>query len=42
MGGVTQTRASGAQNQGIPPLAPMAAVILGTAGVLPSAPLINW
>ena len=42
MGGVTQTRASSAQNQGVIPLAPMAAVILRTAGVLPGAPLINW
>ena len=42
MGGVTQTRAASAQNQGIPPLAPMAAVILGTAGVLPGAPLVDW
>lgn len=42
MGGVTQTRAASAQNQGVPPLAPMAAVILRTAGVLPGAPLIDW
>ena len=42
MGGVTQVRASQAQNQGVIPLAPMAAVILRTAGVLPGAPLVNW
>lgn len=42
MGGVTQTRAASAQNQGVPPLAPMAAAILRTAGVLPGAPLVNW
>jgi hypothetical protein len=42
MGGVTQTRATSAQNQGQPPLAPMAAAILRTAGVLPQAPLVNW
>ena len=42
MGGVSQVRASSAQNQGVPPLAPMAAVILRTAGVLPGAPLVDW
>lgn len=42
MGGVSQARASSAQNQGVPPLAPMAATILRTAGVLPGAPLVNW
>jgi hypothetical protein len=42
MGGVTQTRAASAQNQAFPPLAPMAAVILRTAGVLPGAPLVSW
>lgn len=42
MGGVSQTRASSAQNQMFPPVAPQAAAILQVAGVLPSAPLINW
>lgn len=42
MGGVSQSRASSAQNQMFPPLAPQAAAILQVAGVLPSAPLINW
>ena len=42
MGGVSQVRATSAQNQAFPPLAPMAAVILRTAGVLPGAPLISW
>ncbi|WP_042400193.1 hypothetical protein [Streptacidiphilus carbonis] len=42
MGGVSQTRAASAQNQMFPPLAPQAAAILQVAGVLPSAPLINW
>lgn len=42
MGGVSQTRASSAQNQMFPPLAPQAAAILQVAGVLPSAPLVNW
>jgi hypothetical protein len=42
MGGVSQTRASSAQNQMFPPLAPQAAAILQVAGVLPGAPLVNW
>ena len=42
MGGVSQTRAAAAQNQVFPPLAPAAAGILQVAGVLPTAPLINW
>jgi hypothetical protein len=42
MGGVSQTRASSAQNQVFPPVAPQAAAILQVAGVLPSAPLVNW
>ena len=42
MSGVSQTRASAAQGQIFPPLAPGAAQILQVAGVLPTAPLINW
>jgi hypothetical protein len=42
MGGVSQSRAASAQNQMFPPLAPQAAAILQVAGVVPSAPLINW
>lgn len=42
MGGVTQTRTASAQGQAFPPLAPRAAVILRTAGVLPGAALINF
>jgi hypothetical protein len=42
MGGVSQTRAAAAQNQMFPPVAPQAAAILQVAGVLPSAPLVNW
>jgi hypothetical protein len=41
MGGVALTRSQAAQGRMVP-LAPMAAVILGNAGVLPGAPLINW
>lgn len=42
MGGVSTTRASGATGLTFPPLAPQAAAILHTAGVLGSAALINW
>jgi len=42
MGGVAQTRASGAQNQIMPPLAPQAAAIMRMTGILPSAPLVSW
>lgn len=41
VGGVSISRTAAAQGR-VPPLAPMAAVILGTAGVLPGAPLVNW
>lgn len=41
VGGLSITRTAAAQGR-LPPLAPMAAVILGTAGVLPGAPLVNW
>jgi hypothetical protein len=42
MAGVTQTRAASAQGGALPRLAPRAAIILHTAGVLATAPLINW
>lgn len=42
MGGVSTTRAPGATGLTFPPLAPQAAAILHTAGVLGSAALINW
>lgn len=42
VGGVTATRAPGAVMPTLPVLAPRAAQILHTSGVLPAAPLINW
>lgn len=42
MGGVSQTRAPGAVMQITPPLAPQAAAIMRTVGILPSAPLLGW
>lgn len=42
MGGVSTTRAPGAVGLTFPPLAPQAAAILHTAGILGSAALINW
>ena len=42
MGGITQTRTARAQGSVLPTLAPRAASILQTAGVLATAPLINW
>jgi len=42
MGGVSQTRAAAMTAMTFPPLAPQAAAILHTAGVLGSAALINW
>ena len=41
MAGVTQARAASAQGGALPRLAPRAATILHTAGVLATAPLIN-
>jgi hypothetical protein len=41
-GSISQTRAGGATMQIQPPLAPRAATILRTVGVLPSAPLLGW
>jgi hypothetical protein len=42
VGGVSLTRAPGAQMQIFPPLAPRAAQILHTVGALPGAPLLGW
>jgi hypothetical protein len=42
MGGVSQTRAAAVTAMALPPLAPRAAQILHTAGVLQSAALISW
>jgi hypothetical protein len=42
MGGVSLTRVAAMTATPFPPLAPRAASILRTAGVLPNAPLINW
>ncbi len=42
VGGVSAVRTASAQDQAFPPLAPMAAAILHTAGVVPGAPLVNW
>lgn len=42
MGGVSQSRIPSATGNALPPLAPRAAQILHTAGVLPSASLVNW
>lgn len=42
VGGVALTRAAAATARALPPLAPRAAAILRTAGVIPSAPLISW
>lgn len=41
-GSVSQTRASAMTAQIMPPLAPRAAAIMRTVGILPSAPLVNW
>ena len=42
MGGVSQTRGQHAQGQVLPTLGPRAAQILHVAGVLGTAPLVNW
>lgn len=42
VGGVAVTRATSMQALALPPLAPQALAILRVAGVLPSAPLVNW
>jgi hypothetical protein len=42
MGGVSQTRVAAMTAMPMPPLAPRAAAILHTAGVLPSAVLVSW
>jgi hypothetical protein len=42
VGGVSLTRAAATTARALPPLAPRAAAVLRTAGVLPSAPLISW
>lgn len=42
VGGVTVTRAPSMLAPALPPLAPQALAILRVAGVLPSAPLVNW
>jgi hypothetical protein len=42
VGGVSRTRAPGALQQTAPPLAPQAAIILRTSGLLGTAVLISW
>lgn len=42
VGGLSFHRAAGTTALALPPLAPRAAAILRTSGVLPSAPMINW
>lgn len=42
MGGVSAVRAPGTTGMPFPPLAPRAAIILHTAGVLQTAPLVAW
>lgn len=42
VGGVSLTRSAATTARALPPLAPRAAAILRTAGVLPSAPLLSW
>jgi hypothetical protein len=42
VGGITTVRAAGSTGRTLPPLAPRAAAILRTDGVLPSAPYVGW
>lgn len=42
VGGISSSRTSRMQSMAMPPIAPQALAILRVAGVLPSAPLINW
>ena len=42
IGGVSATRSARMQGGALPPLAPRALAIMRVAGILPSAPLVNW
>ena len=42
VGGVSATRSAKMQGGALPPLAPRALAIMRVAGILPSAPLVNW